>query len=306
MNENDIQEIYAPTLCALNSYISIGLFSREFGVRNCFEKLKQVKEEYNNASNEEKEKLKEKVEITKLLVYRELFEKTFLSLEDLAAIVSALVKDLKDFHIEVSKEPTILKALSKITKEKVYKMLKYKDISSYDKEDREYIQEKRDEVVKSIQNMCAYICEFFKKNKMAYMRMKHGNSLLYSTSKCSVDGEEYFVLPVEYNPKNIDHVDILIFNEAICKKILKLFWYIQDFSRLLCEINRQYIECGCYEDPIGTLLLDEEKEQEKIDMLRKKYWNHDMKKYNCNTQSLLTCNKKKIKNIINFYNSLNL
>lgn len=113
MMDNEIVEKYGPTLCAFNSYKSVGFFSREYAILRSEEMLNDVIEEYNKSDEEQKKSLSSKIKSAQLLTYRELFEKMFLCIEDLAVIVSGLMHDLDKFNIKVAKSPNVKRYLKK-------------------------------------------------------------------------------------------------------------------------------------------------------------------------------------------------
>lgn len=106
-------------------------------------------------------------------------------------------------------------------------------------------------MVERIKNIFDLILKFYNINEKAYIRMKHGNSLFYSLDTFSINGEETFVIPVQYNTKEIEKVDVLLLNENIYRITRVLFNYIQDLQRVLCDMNIDFICDGGVYNPIG-------------------------------------------------------
>lgn len=307
MTEYEIQEKYVGALCALRSYKSVGFFSREYAILRSKESLNNVEEEFQKASDDKKDFFGKKLKIAKLLTYRELFEKMFLCIEDLAAIVSALIHPLEEFHIRVAKEPNIKKVFENITNEKIYEVMKYRDISDYEGFEADIVKKYRAMTIESQKNLFETILQFYKINEKAYIRMKHGNSLFYSLDTAMIGGLETFIIPVEYNTKIIENVDILMLNSFIYEQTYKLFQYIQQFQRMLCDINIDFIENGGLYHPIGLIPEPESEEDKKmLNEINVKYSPQKIVKYNINTMVNLKTNLKKINTIIEFYNSIPL
>lgn len=307
MTAFEIQEKYGGALCALRSYKSVGFFSREYAILRSKETLNNAEEEFQKASDDKKCFFEKKLKIAKLLTYRELFEKMFLCIEDLAAIVSALIHPLEEFHIWVAKEPNIKKVFQNITKEKIYEAMKYRDVSDYEEFETDIVERYRAITVESHKNLFETILQFYKINEKAYIRMKHGNSLFYNLDTVMIGGLETFVIPVEYNTKEIENVDILMLNSFIYEQTYKLYQYIQQFQRILCDINMDFIENGGFYHPIGLIPEPESEEDKKIlDKINLKYSSNEVVKYDINTMVNLTANLKKINTIVEFYNSIPL
>lgn len=151
------------------------------------------------------------------------------------------------------------------------------------------------------------ILVFYTINEKAYIRMKHGNSLFYSLDTVNINGLDTFVIPVEYNTKSIEQVDMLMLNSFIYEKIYVLFQYIQEFQRILCDIYMDFIENGEIYHPIGLVPEPEsEGDKELLERIVLKYTPKDAVKYNINTKISLNANLKKIETIINFYNNIPL
>lgn len=131
MTRFEIKEKYTAALCALRSYKSVGFFSREYSILRSREILDNVEKEFQEANDKNRELIDKKLKISQLLTYRELFEKMFLSIEDFAAIISALMHPLEEFHIWVAKASNIKKVFQNITDNKIYEIMKYRDISDY-------------------------------------------------------------------------------------------------------------------------------------------------------------------------------
>ena len=269
--EKGIEEKYGATLCALRSYKSIGFFSREYAIMRSREILAETIKEYESKSERDKEILLPKLKSAKLLTYRELFEKLILSIEDLAAIFTALTHPLNEFAED---EYQIVK--------------KYRDI-----------------IFESHKKLFDTILKFYKINEKAYIRMKHGNSLFYTIDTIMIDGLESFVIPVQYNTKDIKNVDVLILNDFIYEKMYNLFYYIQQFERILCDLNEDFIASGEKYHPVGLIpKINDENEQKIIEAIIKKY--SKKQTFNINTKLSLSTSQEKINNIIEFYKKIPL
>lgn len=303
--EKGIEEKYGATLCALRSYKSIGFFSREYAIMRSREILAETIKEYESKSERDKEILLPKLKSAKLLTYRELFEKLILSIEDLAAIFTALTHPLNEFAEYVTKEPNIKKAFSNITDEKIMCALKYGNIDYYEKDEYQIVKKYRDIIFESHKKIFDTILKFYKINEKAYIRMKHGNSLFYTIDTIMIDGLESFVIPVQYNTKDIKNVDVLILNDFIYEKMYNLFYYIQQFERILCDLNEDFIASGEKYHPVGLIpKINDENEQKIIEAIIKKY--SKKQTFNINTKLSLSTSQEKINNIIEFYKKIPL
>lgn len=301
--ERTVQEKYGPTLCAIRSYKSIGFFSREYAILRSKEILEETILEFESKSETEKEKFLSKVNTAKLLTYRELFEKLMLSIEDLAAIFYALTFPLEDFAVNITKEPKITNVFSKITDEKIRLIFKYGNVSDYEEDEFDIVKKYRDRFIEVCREYLNIILQFYEINKKAYIRMKHGNSLFYTTDTVKIEGIDTFVIPVQYNTKVVDNVDVLLLNEYIYEKMYKLFNFIQELSRVLCDINEEYVLSGEKHHPVGLIVepLDQV-EKEKIEAIIQKY---SVKQYiDVNTMLNIKANLKKIDKIMDFYKKI--
>lgn len=307
MTENEVKEKYGAALCALRSYYSVGFFSREYAILRSKEILDDVEKEYQEADDKGKDSLRPKLKSARLLTYRELFEKMFLCIEDLAAIFSALIHPLEEFHKWVAKTPNIKKVFQNITDDEIYKAMKYRDISDYNEDEISIIRKYRADAIESHKKVFETVLSFYKLNEKAYIRMKHGNSLFYNLDSVMIRQEETFIIPVEYNTKIIENVDILMLNSFIYQKTYRLFQYIQQFQRILCEINMNFIENGGHYHPVGLIPEPKSKaDEEKINNIISKYWFQDNVKYNINTKIELKADLKKINSMVDFYNNIPL
>lgn len=307
MTGNEIEEKYTAALCALRSYKSVGFFSREYAILRSREILDNVEKEFQEANDQNREMLEKTLKISQLLTYRELFEKMFLSIEDFAAIVSALMHPLEEFHVWVAKAPNIKKVFQNITDDKIYEVMKYRDISDYNECEANIVKKYRAKTIELSKKVFETILNFYILNEKAYIRMKHGNSLFYSINTVNIKGIDTFVIPVEYNTKSIEQVDMLLLNSFIYDKIYILFQYIQDFQRILCDINMDFIENGEIYHPIGLVQEPESMEdKELLEGIISKYTPKTAVRYNINTMINLKANLKKINTIIDFYNNIPL
>lgn len=307
ITEHEIQEKYGAALCALRSYQSVGFFSREYAILRSKEILNNTEKEFQEADADKKESFKQKLKIAQLLTYRELHEKMFLCIEDMAAIFSALIHPLEEFHMWIVKEPNVKNVFKNITDDKIYKAMKYRDISDYDESEENIVKKYREQSIKSHKKLFETILKFYTVNEKAYIRMKHGNSLFYNLDTIMIGDKETYVIPVEFNTRSIEQVDILLLNSFIYEKTFKLFQYIQEFQRILCEINTDFIENGGYYHPIGLVPEPDSKEdKELLERIISKYSPKKSTKYNINTMINLKANSKKIGTIIEFYNSIPL
>ncbi len=135
--------------------------------------------------------------------------------------------------------------------------------------------------------------------------MKHGNSLFYTIDTIMIDGLESFVIPVQYNTKDIKNVDVLILNDFIYEKMYNLFYYIQQFERILCDLNEDFIASGEKYHPVGLIpKINDENEQKIIEAIIKKY--SKKQTFNINTKLSLSTSQEKINNIIEFHKKIPL
>jgi hypothetical protein len=305
-SKEEIIKKYGAALCALYSYKSVGFFSREYSILRSQEILSEAIKQYNEAPREEQLKMHNKVKASKLLTYRELFEKMFLCIEDLAAIIHGVLKGLESFHIEIVKSPSVKKTLSGLTDEKIFRMLRYRDIGDYEPQEQEYVKSIREPMIDQLKHIIALILEFYELNEKAYNRMKHGNSLFYTLDTFTINNEETFVIPVQYNTKEIEKVDVLVLNETIYTKTWKLFNYIQSLLRIICDMNIDFIQGGGEYHPLGLVIEPKnEAESEMNSKLIEKY-SKTKDIYNISTNVSIISREEKIQNIVKFYNKIPL
>ena len=167
------------------------------------------------------------------------------------------------------------------------------------------VKKYRDIAFESYKKFFDTILEFYKINEKAYIRMKHGNSLFYTIDTIMIDGLESFIIPVQYNTKDIKNVDVLILNDFIYDKMYNLFYYVQQFERILCDLNEDFIASGEKYHHVGLIPeIINENEQKIIEEIIKKY--SEKLHFNINTKISLNTSPEKINNIIGFYKKIQL
>ena len=120
-----------------------------------------------------------------------------------------------------------------------------------------------------------------------------------------IDGLESFIIPVQYNTKDIKNVDVLILNDFIYDKMYNLFYYVQQFERILCDLNEDFIASGEKYHHVGLIPeIINENEQKIIEEIIKKY--SEKLHFNINTKISLNTSPEKINNIIGFYKKIPL
>ena len=69
MTGHEIEEKYTAALCALRSYKSVGFFSREYAILRSREILDNVEKEFQEADDQNREMIEQKLKISQLLTY---------------------------------------------------------------------------------------------------------------------------------------------------------------------------------------------------------------------------------------------
>lgn len=298
---------HGPALCALNAYISVGISSREYAARCAQNNLMEEYKKFNYKDSNDVDKFIEKYNALEVLTYQTLFVQMYLLIEDTVAILDSLTKDLCKFHENIAKNHNIENVLKSLSKNDllIKKILKFGDIDATDEAEKSEIEKKRMRAIDNFKTLIQIVLEFYQRHHIAYNKVKHGNSLFYNLDTQIIGSEKTYIIPVSYNSKEIEKTEILLLNKTIYEKTWTLFGYLSDFLRLVCHINKDFIEHYGKEDNACSIIILDEND---FKYLMRKYsvFTDDSvdDKLNVDTRVLLTINEKKITDLFNFYTSL--
>lgn len=244
-------------------------------------------------------------DITELLIYKELFERLCLVIEDFSIIFNALSLELSEFHRNILHQPKVESIIKNIDKNSIYKVLKYDDLSYMTNDDKSIIEEIRNNSVDIVLEIKRYIEKFLEHNWLIYTKLKHGNTVIYNYNKIVLDGINTYVLPVMYNTKEPKKTKPLILNYNIYLKMQLLFDSILILTKSFCDTNYNYI-CSCEtENILGEIYTDtmDENMIKKVKDILKKY-PKGTSYYNISLQVKFESELEKLKNIIDMYKEM--
>lgn len=297
MDKEQLVEKYGSTIPMLMNYMHLGIISRSFMLNRHREDLKSLKE---------KENLDKDDELTEFFVYKEMFERVCVAIEDFSIIVYALSKDLTDFQRNIVSQPkpkTVLKDFNESTLDAI---LKYRDTSCLQPEEKQLIENIRNQNASIIKEFVGYLIEFMDYNWIIYTKIKHGNTLFMPFQKIKVDGMDTFAAPVVYNQKHPEQVKVLLLNPFIYSRLQIMFDSLLNLMYQFCNANFEYIsrgERGTFLTACYVPITDEEKSQ--YEQLIKKY-ESKASVYNINAIIEGNIDNKLVSKIFAFYKKCNL
>lgn len=257
-------------------------------------------------SLKQKENLDKNDELTEFFVYKEMFERVCVAIEDFSIIVYALSKDLTDFQRNIVSQPnpkTVLKDFDESTLDAI---LKCRDTSCLQPEEKQLIENIRNQNASIIKEFVGYLIEFMDYNWIIYTKIKHGNTLFMPFQKIKVDGMDTFAAPVVYNKKHPEQVKVLLLNSFIYSRLQFMFDSLLTLMYQFCNANFEYIsrgERGTFLTACYAPITDEE--QSQYEQLIKKY-ESKASIYNINVVIEGNIDNKLVSKIFTFYQKCNL
>jgi hypothetical protein len=297
MDKEPLVEKYGSTIPMLMNYMHLGIISRSFMLNRHREDLKSLKENENHGKNDE---------LTEFLIYKEMFERVCVAIEDFSIIVYALSNDLTDFQRNIVSQPKPKSVLNDFNENTLEAILKYRDIDSLQPEERQLIENIRNQNASIIKEFVGYLIEFMDYNWVIYTKIKHGNTLFMPYQKINVNGMDTFAAPVVYNKKHPEQVKVLLLNPFIYSRLQIMFDSLLNLMYQFCNANFEYIsrgENGTFLTACYAPITDEEKAQ--YEQLIKKY-NSKGNAYNINAIIEGNIDNKLVNKIFAFYQKCNL
>ena len=118
----------------------------------------------------EKEHLDKNDELTEFFIYKEMFERVCIAIEDFSIIVYALSKDSTDFQRNIVSQPQpkcVLKDFNEITLDAI---LKYRDTDCLQPDEKQLIENIRSQNASLIKEFVGYLREFMDYNWIIYTK----------------------------------------------------------------------------------------------------------------------------------------
>lgn len=297
MTGEQLKEKYKSTIPLLMSYMHMGILSRSFMLQKHGDELNNLKKE--NKQNKE-------YEITEFLIYRELFERVCLAIEDFSIIVYALSCDLEDFQKNVVSQPNPKSILTNFDEKTLDTILKYCDLDHLSPSDRELIQNIRSRNASIIKEFVSLLVEFIDFNWVVFTKIKHGNTIFTPYEKIKIDNMETFVSPVVYNKKHPEQVKMLLLNSFIYSRLQLMFNSLTTLMYQFCNTNYEYICSGETGTFLGLCFAEiSEEEMAHYKEIVKKYSLH---RHRYDIKAIITgdIDRKLINEVFDFYRRCNL
>lgn len=263
MTEDQLKEKYGSTIPMLMNYMHLGIISRSFMLNNHQDTLIQLSEK-GTLSKEE--------ELTEFLIYKELFERVCVAIEDFTIISNALSLELSDFQKNILKQPNVEKILNSFNAEMLDKILKYRDISCLASDEQELITSIRNRNTTYILNFVNQLKNFVAYHWVIYTKIKHGNTLFQPYKKINIRNIATFVAPVVYNSKQPEKTKVLMLSLPIYIKLQTIFNSLLNLMYNFCKENYDYIcrsENGRF---LGVCYADTTtEERDQLEKIHSKY-----------------------------------
>lgn len=297
MTEEQLKEKYKRTIPLLMSYMHLGIISRSF-------MLQKHQEELHNLRKTDEPT--QENEITEFLIYRELFERVCVAIEDFSIIVYALSHNLEDFQKNVISQPNPKAILETFDENTLNVIMKYRDTGCLNDSDKNFVQDIRKRNSAIIKEFVSLLVEFIDFNWVIYTKIKHGNTMFTPYQKIKIHDVDTFVSPVVYNKKCPEQVKILLLNSFIYSRLQLMFNSLLTLMHNFCDANYEYIsrgEVGTFFSACFADVTDEERT--RCEQISRQY-SSDSHQYAINTVVTGNIDGKVINEIFDFYHRCNL